>query len=60
MIPEFVGRFSSYVSLHGLTKDQLISILRDVRHNFVEQYQWLFDQDGVELDFDARKFRFDS
>jgi ATP-dependent Clp protease ATP-binding subunit ClpX len=52
MIPEFVGRFSSYVSLHGLTKTQLISILRDVRHNFVEQYQWLFDQDGVELDFD--------
>ena len=53
MIPEFVGRFSSYVSLHGLTKTQLISILRDVRHNFVEQYQWLFDQDGVELDFDV-------
>jgi ATP-dependent Clp protease ATP-binding subunit ClpX len=52
MIPEFVGRFSSYVSLHGLTKIQLISILRDVRHNFVEQYQWLFDQDGVELAFD--------
>jgi ATP-dependent Clp protease ATP-binding subunit ClpX len=53
MIPEFVGRFSSYVSLHGLTKIQLISILRDVRHNFVEQYQWLFAQDQVELDFDA-------
>jgi ATP-dependent Clp protease ATP-binding subunit ClpX len=53
MIPEFVGRFSSYVSLHGLTKTQLISILRDVRHNFVEQYQWLFDQDGVELNFDT-------
>jgi ATP-dependent Clp protease ATP-binding subunit ClpX len=23
-----------------------------VRGNFVEQYQWLFDQDGVELAFD--------
>jgi ATP-dependent Clp protease ATP-binding subunit ClpX len=52
MIPEFVGRFSSVVSLHGLTKDQLVSILTDVKHNFVEQYQWLFDQDGVELDFE--------
>jgi len=52
MIPEFVGRFSSTVSLHGLTKDQLVSILTKVKHNFVEQYQWLFDQDGVELDFD--------
>jgi len=53
LIPEFVGRFSSYVSLHNLTKAQLISILTDVQHNFVEQYKWLFDQDGVELLFDA-------
>jgi len=53
LIPEFVGRFSSYVSLHNLTKAQLISILTDVQHNFVEQYKWLFDQDGVELAFDA-------
>ena len=53
MIPEFVGRFSSYVSLHGLTKQQLISILTEVKNNFVEQYQWLFDQDGVALDFDT-------
>jgi ATP-dependent Clp protease ATP-binding subunit ClpX len=52
MIPEFVGRFSSCVSLHSLTKQQLISILTDVRGNFVSQYKWLFDQDGVELAFD--------
>jgi ATP-dependent Clp protease ATP-binding subunit ClpX len=53
MIPEFVGRFSSSVSLHGLTKEQLISILTEVKHNFVEQYQWLFYQDGVELQFES-------
>ena len=53
MIPEFVGRFSSYVNLHALTKEQLINILTTVRGNFVEQYQWLFDQDGVELSFDS-------
>jgi ATP-dependent Clp protease ATP-binding subunit ClpX len=52
MIPEFVGRFSSYVSLHTLSKEQLISILTQVKGNFVEQYRWLFDQDGVELEFD--------
>ena len=52
MIPEFVGRFSSYVNLHGLTKAQLISILTEVKGNFVEQYKWLFDQDSVELQFD--------
>jgi ATP-dependent Clp protease ATP-binding subunit ClpX len=53
MIPEFVGRFSSYVSLSDLTKPELISILTEVRGNFVRQYQWLFNEDGVELEFDA-------
>ena len=52
MIPEFVGRFSNYVSLHGLSKHQLISILTQVKGNFVEQYKWLFDQDGVDLWFE--------
>ena len=52
LIPEFVGRFSSSVSLHGLTKEQRISILTVVKHNFVEQYQWLFEQDSVSLEFD--------
>jgi len=53
LIPEFIGRFTSIVCLHPLTKQQLISILTAVRHNYIEQYQWLFDQDGVELAFDA-------
>jgi ATP-dependent Clp protease ATP-binding subunit ClpX len=53
MIPEFVGRFSSYVNLHGLTKAQLISILTEVDGNFVGQYQWLFDQDSVALEFES-------
>jgi ATP-dependent Clp protease ATP-binding subunit ClpX len=53
MIPEFVGRFSSCVSLHALTKDQLISILTEVKGNFVDQYRWLFDQDSVALEFDT-------
>lgn len=52
MIPEFVGRFSSYVSLQNLSKQQLISILSQVKNNYVGQYKWLFDQDGVDLDFD--------
>jgi ATP-dependent Clp protease ATP-binding subunit ClpX len=53
MIPEFVGRFSSHVSLQGLDKNQLINILTQVKHNFVTQYQWIFNQDGVELEFDT-------
>ena len=53
LIPEFVGRFSSYVGLHNLNKQQLIQILTEVNNNFVSQYQWLFNQDGVELSFDS-------
>jgi ATP-dependent Clp protease ATP-binding subunit ClpX len=52
MIPEFIGRFSTCVNLHALTKVQLISILTEIKNNFVEQYKWLFDQDSVALDFD--------
>lgn len=52
MIPEFVGRFSNCVSLQDLSKSQLISILTQIKGNYVEQYRWLFDQDGVELVFD--------
>jgi ATP-dependent Clp protease ATP-binding subunit ClpX len=53
MIPEFVGRFGNLVALHSLTKQQLIDILTGVQHNFVSQYKWLFEQDGIELEFDA-------
>ena len=53
LIPEFVGRFPTTVSLEQLSKQQLVNILTGVKHNFVEQYKWLFDQDGVELEFDT-------
>jgi ATP-dependent Clp protease ATP-binding subunit ClpX len=53
MIPEFIGRFSNCVNLHALTKAQLISILTEIKNNFIEQYQWLFDQDSVALQFDT-------
>jgi len=53
MIPEFVGRFSGIIQLKELTKSQLITILTEVKNNLVGQYRWLFDQDGVALDFDA-------
>jgi ATP-dependent Clp protease ATP-binding subunit ClpX len=52
LIPEFVGRFSSTVNLQGLSKAQLIDILTSIKNNFIAQYKWLFEQDGVVLDFD--------
>jgi len=52
LIPEFVGRFGSCVNLENLTRLQMVSILTKVKNNFVSQYQWLFDQDGIELTFE--------
>ena len=51
MIPEFVGRFPSWVALNELNKEDLIRILLDVKHRYIEQYNWLFGQDKVELEF---------
>ena len=52
MIPEFVGRFPSWVALNELALEDLILILTEIKHSYVEQYQWLFAQDQVALDFD--------
>jgi ATP-dependent Clp protease ATP-binding subunit ClpX len=53
MIPEFVGRFPSWVALQELTKKDLIKILQDVKHSYISQYHWLFERDQVELKFSS-------
>lgn len=53
LIPEFVGRFPTTVTLEPLERDDLRRILTEVENNYVEQYRWLFQQDGVDLAFDA-------
>jgi ATP-dependent Clp protease ATP-binding subunit ClpX len=57
MIPEFVGRFPAVVSLQHLTKADLGRILTEVRNNYIDQYRWLFQQDGVDFTItdDARE-----
>lgn len=51
MIPEFVGRFPNVVNLEDLTPQDLRRILTEVKHNWVEQYRWLFAQDQITLEF---------
>ena len=51
MIPEFVGRFPTWVSVAELSDQDMMQILCDVRHNYLSQYVWLFEQDGVGLRF---------
>jgi ATP-dependent Clp protease ATP-binding subunit ClpX len=41
------------VGLQDLTKSELIHILNGVRGNLVAQYQWLFEEDGIDLEFDT-------
>jgi ATP-dependent Clp protease ATP-binding subunit ClpX len=51
LIPEFIGRFPSVVTLEELDRTNMIRILTEVKNNYIDQYQWLFKQDAVELKF---------
>jgi ATP-dependent Clp protease ATP-binding subunit ClpX len=52
LIPEFVGRFPVVVALTQLDKADLVRILVETKNNLIDQYRWLFQQDGVDLAFD--------
>lgn len=51
MIPEFIGRFTTTVSIQNLSKEQLTKVLTGVKNNYVSQYQYLFSLDNIELTF---------
>jgi ATP-dependent Clp protease ATP-binding subunit ClpX len=51
MIPEFIGRFTTTVSIQNLNKEQLVSILTDVKNNYISQYTYLLGLDNVVLTF---------
>ncbi len=51
MIPEFIGRFTTTCVLEELTVEQLISVLTNIKNNFIEQYKYLFSVDDIALEF---------
>lgn len=53
MIPEFIGRFTTTVSIDSLKKEELVHVLTSIKNNYIAQYQYLFSLDGIELEFDA-------
>lgn len=53
LIPEFVGRFPTWVALTELGRSELLEVLTKIKNSYIQQYQWLFAQDDVELDFTA-------
>jgi ATP-dependent Clp protease ATP-binding subunit ClpX len=52
LIPELIGRFPSVVALAALDRTDMIRIFTQVKNNYVDQYRWLFQQDGMELNID--------
>ena len=52
MIPEFVGRFTTSVSIDQLTKEQLIKVLTGIKNNYIDQYKYLLSLDKIALTFE--------
>ena len=52
MIPEFIGRFTTTVTLEDLNKEQLLQVLTEIKNNYISQYQYLFGLDKIKLTFE--------
>lgn len=51
LIPEFVGRFGMVVNVDELSIENLVQVLREPKNSIVKQYQYIFELDGLELEF---------
>jgi ATP-dependent Clp protease ATP-binding subunit ClpX len=51
MIPEFIGRFNAIVNCNELTLENLVDILTKPKNALIKQYQELFKEEGVEINF---------
>ncbi len=51
MIPEFVGRFNSIANCNELTVQDLVDILIKPKNAIVKQYEHLFAEENVKLEF---------
>ena len=50
-IPEFIGRFSLITCVDDLEIESLCKILYTPKNSIVKQYQFIFDIDGIKLEF---------
>jgi ATP-dependent Clp protease ATP-binding subunit ClpX len=50
-IPEFVGRFGLITNVDELDVDSLVSVLKEPKNSLIKQYQYIFELDGIELEF---------
>jgi len=56
-IPEFVGRFGMITSVEELSEDQLMQIMTGTKNSIIKQYRYIFDIDGIELEFEDTAVR---
>jgi ATP-dependent Clp protease ATP-binding subunit ClpX len=52
LIPEFIGRFGLTVNVNELTVDELVQILKEPKNSIIQQYQYIFKLDGVDIEFE--------
>jgi len=52
LIPEFVGRLPNLIHLHKLSKNDMVSILKNAKGSVIKQMQKLLDYDGLEITFE--------
>ena len=57
LIPEFVGRFGLITNVDELDEDQLVSILSETKNSPIKQYQYMFELDGIKLEFEVQALR---
>lgn len=51
MIPEFIGRFHTFVNCNELEKEDLVRILTEPKNALIKQYTKLFEQENVKITF---------
>ena len=51
LIPEFVGRVPVVVALNELDEAAMVRILVEPKNALIKQFEYLFDLDGVKLEF---------
>jgi ATP-dependent Clp protease ATP-binding subunit ClpX len=58
LIPEFIGRFSLITNVDELSVESLVSVLKEPKNSLINQYQYIFELDGIELSFEDPALRF--
>ncbi|MCM1363908.1 MAG: ATP-dependent Clp protease ATP-binding subunit ClpX [Faecalibacterium sp.] len=52
LIPELVGRLPVITALNSLDKEDLVKIMTEPKNAIIKQYQFMFELDGVKLEFE--------